>query len=135
MQIPLKINQVYFCDIKRYVLFEIMYAENTGRNLSEIRPSLNIFALTIIFRHNWACPQGFWNICYLIGNVKNCLAILPPMKCGRDSRHCKNDSSTVHKWGKLKIKHKMVFMMKVLSTYVQLCISLTLAMIGGIIVM
>ena len=104
MQIPLKINQVYFCDIKRYVLFEIIYAENTGRNLSEIRPSLNIFALTIIFRHNWACPQGFWNICYLIGNVENCLAILPPMKCSRNSRHCKNDSSTVHKWGKLKMK-------------------------------
>ena len=70
----------------------------------EIRPSLNIFALTIIFRHNWACPQGFWNICYLIGNVENCLAILPPMKCSRNSRHCKNDSSTVHKWGKLKMK-------------------------------
>ena len=63
-----------------------------------------IFALTIIFRHNWACPQGFWNICYLIGNVENCLAILPPMECSRNSRHCKNDSSTVHKWGKLKMK-------------------------------
>ena len=79
-------------------------SENTGRNLSEIQPSSNLFALTIIFRHNWACPQGFWNICYLIGNVENGLAILPPMKCSRNSRHCKNDSSTVHKWGKLKMK-------------------------------
>ena len=98
-----------------YVLFQIIYAENTGRNLSEIRPSLNIFVLTIIFRHNWACPQGFWNICYLIGNVENCLAILPPMECSRNSRHCKNDSSTVHKWGKLKRKKtkQNVFMMKV----------------------
>ena len=87
-----------------YVLFQIIYAENTGRNLSEIRSSLNIFALTIIFRHNWACPQGFWNICYLIWNVENCLAILPPMECSWNSRHCKNDSSTVHKWGKLKMK-------------------------------